>query len=331
MSSSCSSSGIAWAIARARAKSASASPNGRAATSRARNRGAPSNSGASAAAQAASSSPSSASTDIEPVTRSRAPVRREPVRRDQQRDVVAARGSATRISTVIDEKKSPPRSNSSAYAAASSAVGPRRSRDAAVGVGHGLDDERRRAVVGAPGATGGRSRPPAAGRVPVSSTCVEIVGRSVATGYPPLMSDLSIRVGDLHFSARWEPDAPQTIEAIRAMLPLRAKLIHCRWSGESTWIPYGDLRPDVGWEHHTSHPAPGPARPVSGRHQRVRDLLPVRRLHDGLEGRPAGRQPLRVGAARGRLGRSAARGRPTLPVGGRAGHRDRRARLRPGR
>jgi len=71
------------------------------------------------------------------------------------------------------------------------------------------------------------------------------------------MSDLSIRVGDLHFSARWEPEAEQTIAIIRAMLPLDARLIHCRWSGESTWIPYGDLRPDVGWEHHTSHPAPG--------------------------------------------------------------------------
>jgi hypothetical protein len=71
------------------------------------------------------------------------------------------------------------------------------------------------------------------------------------------MSELSIRVGDLHFSARWEPEAPQTVAVIRAMLPLRAKVIHCRWSGESVWIPYGDLRPDVGWEHHTSYPAPG--------------------------------------------------------------------------
>jgi hypothetical protein len=71
------------------------------------------------------------------------------------------------------------------------------------------------------------------------------------------MSDLSIRVGDLHFSAAWEPEAPSTIAVIRLLLPLRARLIHCRWSGESTWIPYGDLRPDVGWEHHTSHPGPG--------------------------------------------------------------------------
>jgi hypothetical protein len=72
------------------------------------------------------------------------------------------------------------------------------------------------------------------------------------------MSDLSIRVGgDLHFTARWEPDAPRTIEAIRRMLPLSSRIIHCRWSGESTWIPLGDFRPGIDYENHTSHPAPG--------------------------------------------------------------------------
>ena len=71
------------------------------------------------------------------------------------------------------------------------------------------------------------------------------------------MGDLSIRVGDLHFTARWEPSAPQTIEAIRRMLPIESRLIHCRWSGESTWIPYGDFRPGIDYENHTSHPAPG--------------------------------------------------------------------------
>ncbi|MEA2546933.1 MAG: hypothetical protein QOI09_2206, partial [Chloroflexota bacterium] len=69
------------------------------------------------------------------------------------------------------------------------------------------------------------------------------------------MTTLQIEVGDLHFSARWEPEAPQTIEAIRRMLPIRSKLIHCRWSGESTWIPYGDFRPGIDYENHTSHPA----------------------------------------------------------------------------
>ena len=71
------------------------------------------------------------------------------------------------------------------------------------------------------------------------------------------MADLEIRVGDLNFSARWEPAAPRTIEAIRKLLPLEAKLIHCRWTGESTWIPFGDFRPGLDYENHTSHPAPG--------------------------------------------------------------------------
>lgn len=71
------------------------------------------------------------------------------------------------------------------------------------------------------------------------------------------MSHLEIDVGDLHFTARWEDAAPRTIAAIRRMLPIEARLIHCRWSGESTWIPYGNLRPGIDFEHHTSHPAPG--------------------------------------------------------------------------
>jgi hypothetical protein len=37
--------------------------------------------------------------------------------------------------------------------------------------------------------------------------------------------------------------------------------VHCRWSGESTWVPMGDTRiGDSGglvFENHTSHPAPG--------------------------------------------------------------------------
>jgi Protein of unknown function (DUF3830) len=71
------------------------------------------------------------------------------------------------------------------------------------------------------------------------------------------MGTLRIEVGDLHFSARWEAAAPRTIEAIRRMLPIESKLIHCRWTGESTWIPFGDFRPGLEYENHTSHPAPG--------------------------------------------------------------------------
>ena len=78
------------------------------------------------------------------------------------------------------------------------------------------------------------------------------------------MAELSIRVGDLNFTARWEPAAPQTIEAIRRLLPLRSKLIHCRWSGEGCWIPFGDQKLPVGYENHTSHPAPGEIIVYSG-------------------------------------------------------------------
>ncbi|HEY8922673.1 MAG TPA: DUF3830 family protein [Candidatus Limnocylindria bacterium] len=71
------------------------------------------------------------------------------------------------------------------------------------------------------------------------------------------MPNLTIRVGDLNFTARWEAEAPRTVEAVRRLLPMRSQLIHCRWSGEGTWIPLGDLQTGVGYEHHTSHPSPG--------------------------------------------------------------------------
>ena len=65
-------------------------------------------------------------------------------------------------------------------------------------------------------------------------------------------------MGNLAFEARLEDKAaPKTVAAVRKMLPLRTKVIHCRWSGESTWIPMGDLRLGLELENHTSHPAPG--------------------------------------------------------------------------
>ena len=73
------------------------------------------------------------------------------------------------------------------------------------------------------------------------------------------MSDLRITAGPLQFGADWVEAAPQTCAAFRAMLPFRNKIIHVRWSGESAWIPLGDL--DIGLdgkpENATSHPAPG--------------------------------------------------------------------------
>jgi hypothetical protein len=69
---------------------------------------------------------------------------------------------------------------------------------------------------------------------------------------------LTIRVGDLAFEARLEEDAaPKTVAAFRRLLPLRSKIIQARWSGESAWIPFGDLELGLGHENHTSIPAPG--------------------------------------------------------------------------
>lgn len=69
---------------------------------------------------------------------------------------------------------------------------------------------------------------------------------------------LRITAGPYTFKARLEEkDAPNTCVAIRRMLPIRSKLVHCRWSGESTWVPMGETRLGVDFENHTSHPAPG--------------------------------------------------------------------------
>ena len=71
------------------------------------------------------------------------------------------------------------------------------------------------------------------------------------------MGALDIAVGNLHFSGHWVPEAPRSVEVIRGLLPLERQLVHCRWSGEGCWIPFGDLHVGVGYENHTSHPAPG--------------------------------------------------------------------------
>jgi hypothetical protein len=76
------------------------------------------------------------------------------------------------------------------------------------------------------------------------------------------MAMLKITAGRFTFRARLEEEnAPKTVAAIRSMLPFRSKLVHCKWSGESTWVPMGDTRvgggSGLGYENHTSHPAPG--------------------------------------------------------------------------
>ena len=69
---------------------------------------------------------------------------------------------------------------------------------------------------------------------------------------------LEIVTGDFRFSAQLETGAaPQTIAAFRRLLPLESKLIQARWSGQSAWIPFGELDVGIGPENATSYPSPG--------------------------------------------------------------------------
>ncbi|HEY8448485.1 MAG TPA: DUF3830 family protein [Thermomicrobiales bacterium] len=84
-----------------------------------------------------------------------------------------------------------------------------------------------------------------------------------------------ITVGSLVFFARWESEAaPKTCAAFERMLPLRAKLIQARWSGEAAWVPLGDLDAGVGFENHTSHPAPGEILLYPGGYSETEILFP---------------------------------------------------------
>ena len=40
-------------------------------------------------------------------------------------------------------------------------------------------------------------------------------------------------------------------------MPFKSQVVHVRWSGEAVWIPLGELDFGVGYENHTSYPAPG--------------------------------------------------------------------------
>jgi hypothetical protein len=69
---------------------------------------------------------------------------------------------------------------------------------------------------------------------------------------------LEIVSGGFRFTARFEEDtAPQTVAAFRRLLPLESKIIQARWSGQSAWIPMGDLDVGIGPENATSYPAAG--------------------------------------------------------------------------
>ena len=69
---------------------------------------------------------------------------------------------------------------------------------------------------------------------------------------------IEITAGPFTFDAVLETEkAPETCKAFLARMPFAGQIVHVRWSGEGVWIPLGDLSFGVGYENHTSHPAPG--------------------------------------------------------------------------
>ncbi len=72
------------------------------------------------------------------------------------------------------------------------------------------------------------------------------------------MTALTITAGPYTFDAKLETAlAPKTCESFLTRLPFASKVVHVRWSGEGVWIPLGTMDFAVGYENHTSYPAPG--------------------------------------------------------------------------
>jgi hypothetical protein len=72
------------------------------------------------------------------------------------------------------------------------------------------------------------------------------------------MQIILIKVGNYQFEAQLLIEsAPKTCEAFLKLLPFKNKLIQARWSGESAWIPMGELNLGIAEENATSTPEVG--------------------------------------------------------------------------
>lgn len=72
------------------------------------------------------------------------------------------------------------------------------------------------------------------------------------------LESIRIRISDMQFTARLEWSlSPITCRNFSAILPLRAKLLQARWSGEAAWVPLAQLDLRVGRETAVSYPNAG--------------------------------------------------------------------------
>ncbi|MEO1103787.1 MAG: DUF3830 family protein [Pseudomonadota bacterium] len=69
---------------------------------------------------------------------------------------------------------------------------------------------------------------------------------------------VKVTAGPFNFAAQLEDEAaPKTVAAFKASMPFESQVVHVRWSGEGVWVPLGERDFGVGYENHTSYPAPG--------------------------------------------------------------------------
>ena len=117
------------------------------------------------------------------------------------------------------------------------------------------------------------------------------------------MTMLRITAGPHVFTARLEQErAPATCAAFERLLPWRNRIVHVRWSGESCWIPLGELDLGLGYENHTSHPAPGEVLLYPGGISETEILVPYGGTHfSSIVGQLAGNHFLTVVEGREQL------------------------------
>jgi hypothetical protein len=96
------------------------------------------------------------------------------------------------------------------------------------------------------------------------------------------VSDLVISAGPFTFTGRLETArAPLTCAAFLKLLPFKENLLHVRWSGESTWVPLGDLEVGVPPENATVYPLPGEILLYPGGVSETEVLIPYGRTQFG--------------------------------------------------
>lgn len=72
------------------------------------------------------------------------------------------------------------------------------------------------------------------------------------------MENVIVTASDFRFTGHFETTAaPKTVAAFKQHLPYISQIVHVRWSGEGVWVPLGTTDFGVGYENHTSYPAPG--------------------------------------------------------------------------